>query len=417
MRETRDTLLLNRKNNLVLAALIFLIPTQVGYHFWPDFAHVFGIRVDYLSPAIYLTDLLVLLLFFLWAKTKPKINRKTIARLIFLMLFAFVNILLAKNTGAALYKWIKIFEFVFFGYYLFSLKGVDIKKQIMRPLGLSLLFFSSVGILQFIKQGTIGGLLYFLGERSFTASLPGIALVDIGGSQYLRAYSTFSHPNSLAGFLATGLILLAFSKESRRFKMVVFTLGLAALLFSFSLGALLGLVVVLLFYLTVRILPKTFKKGLLAIVFLAIVLSLAQTVYSRSYLKADDLAEDVHNRLVLAVAAGELSSSSPIWGVGLNNFIVRLPEIKSVAGFSVGRQPVHNIFLLALAEAGIPGLLLLTLLLTKAASTAAKNGKILFGLAIIFMVVTGLVDHYWLTLQQNQLLASLVLGLSLREGS
>lgn len=417
MRETRDTLLLNRKNNLVLAALIFLIPTQVGYHFWPDFAHVFGIRVDYLSPAIYLTDLLVLLLFFLWAKTKPKINRKTIARLIFLMLFAFVNILLAKNTGAALYKWIKIFEFVFFGYYLFSLKGVDIKKQIMRPLGLSLLFFSSVGILQFIKQGTIGGLLYFLGERSFTASLPGIALVDIGGSQYLRAYSTFSHPNSLAGFLATGLILLAFSKESRRFKMVVFTLGLAALLFSFSLGALLGLVVVLLFYLTVRILPKILKKGLLVIVFLAIVLSLAQTVYSRSYLKADDLTEDVHNRLVLAVAAGELSSSSPIWGVGLNNFIVRLPEIKSVAGFSVGRQPVHNIFLLALAEAGIPGLFLLTLLLTKAASTAAKNGKILFGLAIIFMVVTGLVDHYWLTLQQNQLLASLVLGLSLREGS
>jgi len=103
--------------------------------------------------------------------------------------------------------------------------------------------------------------------------------------------------------------------------------------------------------------------------------------------------------------------------VGLNNFIVRLPEIKLVTGVSWWLQPVHNIFLLALTETGIPGLLFFTFLLTKAGAASAKKGKILFGLAIIFIVVTGLVDHYWLTLQQNQLLASLILGLSLRKNS
>ncbi len=397
-----------------MPVLIFLIPTQLGYHFWPDFAHVFGIRVDYLSPTIYLTDILIFSLFVFWLSTKPKIGRKTIVWVVSILLFAAVNVFLAKNIGASLYKWIKIFEFVFFGYYLASLKGLDIKKQIIVPLTASVLFFSLVGILQFLKQGALGGLLYFLGERSFSSTSAGIALVDIGGSQYLRAYSTFSHPNSLAGFLVTGLILLTFSKQSRRLKVLVFTLGLTALSLSFSLGALLGLTVVLLFYLIRRVSTRILKKGLMAIVFLGIFLSMAFAVYSKGYLKADNLPENVHNRLVSAAAAGELFSSSPAWGVGLNNFIVRLPEIKLVTGVFWWLQPVHNIFLLVLAETGIFGLLLFTFLLTKAGAASAKKGKILFGLAIIFMVVTGLADHYWLTLQQNQLLLSLVLGLSFR---
>ena len=397
-----------------MPVLIFLIPAQIGYHFWPDFAHVFGIRVDYLSPTIYLTDVLILSLFIFWLRPKPKIGRRTIVWIVSFLLLAFINVSLAKNTGAALYKWIKIFEFAFFGYYLSSLKGLDIKRQIIFPLSISILFFSSVGILQFLKQGALGGFLYFLGERSFSSTSPGIALVDIGGAQYLRAYSTFSHPNSLAGFLVMGLILLAFAKESRRLKVFVFTLGLTALFLSFSLGALLGLAVVLIFYLITRILPRTFKKSLMAIIFLGIFLSLVLTVYPRGDLRAGNLPENINSRLVLARAAGELFSSSPIWGVGLNNFIVRLPEIKLVAGVSWWLQPVHNIFLLVLTETGIFGLLLFAYLLTTAGAASAKKSKILFGLAIVFMVVTGLADHYWLTLQQNQLLLSLVLGLSLR---
>lgn len=400
--------------NLVLPVLIFLIPTQVGYHFWPDFAYIFGIRVDYLSPTIYLTDVLIFSLFIFWLRTKPKISRRTVVWIISFLLFSFVNISLAKNTGAALYKWIKIFEFVFFGYYLFSLKRLDIKRQIMLPLSLSILFFSSIGLLQFIKQETIGGLLYFLGERNFSSFTPGIALVDVGGAQYLRAYSTFSHPNSLAGFLMTGLILLTFSKEDRRLKAFVLAFGLITLLLSFSLGALLGLAAVLFFYLIAKLSLRFFKKSLLAIIFLAIFLSLAQILYANNYLKNDNLPENIHHRLVLAGAAGKLFYSSPVWGVGLNNFIVNLPEIKLVTGVSWLLQPVHNIFLLILTETGILGFLLFTLLLITAGKAAAKKGKIFFGLAIIFIVVTGLVDHYWLTLQQNQLLASLVLGLSLK---
>ncbi|KKS80681.1 MAG: hypothetical protein UV56_C0012G0001, partial [Candidatus Woesebacteria bacterium GW2011_GWC1_43_10b] len=50
----------------IFRVLLFLLPLQIGKHFWPDWSLVFGIRVDYLSPVIYLTDILVLTLLLVW---------------------------------------------------------------------------------------------------------------------------------------------------------------------------------------------------------------------------------------------------------------------------------------------------------------------------------------------------------------
>ena len=40
--------------------LLLLLPTQLGKHFWPTFSYVLGTRVDYLSPTLYLTDIIIL---------------------------------------------------------------------------------------------------------------------------------------------------------------------------------------------------------------------------------------------------------------------------------------------------------------------------------------------------------------------
>src|SRR5438105_4334390 len=45
--------------------LLFLLPTQLGKHFWPEFSFVQGLRIDYLSPTLYVTDMLVGILFVL----------------------------------------------------------------------------------------------------------------------------------------------------------------------------------------------------------------------------------------------------------------------------------------------------------------------------------------------------------------
>src|SRR5476651_2543095 len=55
----------NKLSLLFFYLLILFLPTQLGKHFWPNFSFVYGIRVDYLSPTIYISDILFVLLFFL----------------------------------------------------------------------------------------------------------------------------------------------------------------------------------------------------------------------------------------------------------------------------------------------------------------------------------------------------------------
>ena len=68
-REKTGFWLLNRKINLsaiFFYLLILFLPTQLGKHFWPNFSYVYGVRIDYLSPTLYFTDILIIGLFLSW---------------------------------------------------------------------------------------------------------------------------------------------------------------------------------------------------------------------------------------------------------------------------------------------------------------------------------------------------------------
>src|ERR1035437_5543578 len=60
--------------------LILFLPTQFGKHFWPNSSFVFGLRLDYLSPTVYLTDIFIGLMFVLYfykfISAIKKINKK-----------------------------------------------------------------------------------------------------------------------------------------------------------------------------------------------------------------------------------------------------------------------------------------------------------------------------------------------------
>ena len=47
-------------NYWLIALLVLLSPSQLGIHFWPEWSLVDGIKIDFLSPTIYFTDLLFL---------------------------------------------------------------------------------------------------------------------------------------------------------------------------------------------------------------------------------------------------------------------------------------------------------------------------------------------------------------------
>lgn len=398
---------------LFFYSLLLLIPTQLAFHFWPDFALVFGIRIDYLSPAFYLTDLLILFLSLVWfvnsKKQKGPILNKSKILFIFIILFAIINTFFSSSIYVTLFKWLKIGEFYLFYLYVKNRVQITDKDKIVRLLLISSSFFSIIGILQFFLKSTVSPLFHVLGERVFNITTPGIALVNIWGISYMRAYSTFSHPNSLAGFLGVILIFSLLAKKTKTVldKTAIFLMSLCLLL-TFSFSAFISLI----FVYSVHLLKSSkFSKILLRIIFFfGIISSLLLTVFSKNvYSLSLELGSRISERINLSYVSGKMITDRFLIGEGFNTFIVNIPKFKGVMDYSRVLQPVHNVMLLAFAELGIAGLLLLLAFFYR---YIKEIGKVhFFGLIILFVFLTGLFDHYWLTLQQNLLLLVLIAGL------
>jgi len=124
-----------------------------------------------------------------------------------IILLATVNILAANRWQVAVYGWFRLWQIWWWAEY-FSKH----RKEVIRFLGLiipwwiGLETFLALG--QVVSGGSLGGVFYWLGERKFDYLSLGIARISWFGDQYVRAYGTFSHPNSLAGFLLVGIILI-----------------------------------------------------------------------------------------------------------------------------------------------------------------------------------------------------------------
>ena len=141
------------------------------------------------------------------------------------------------------------------------------------------------------------------------------------------------------------------------------------------------------------------------ILILALLFSVVQTLAlgqtsSNKYVSYERVAQ----RLELANIAGQSAIESPIFGKGLNTFIPNLPKFQ-VGGNSIWLlQPVHNIFLLAFSETGMVGLIVIVILFYLMLIKFGKTKKYYLLIPFIFVILTGTTDHYWLTLQQNNLL-------------
>lgn len=383
--------------------LILLLPTQFGLHFWPGWSFVAGIRVDYLAPTIYLTDLLIAGLLFCALFNRSRFaGPKNWLVIGVVVLLALVNSVFATNPQASFLKWGKILELALLFLYLVSTDKKQTTSLLVRALPFSILFFATVGFLQIIWQKTVGGPFYFLGERTFSAATPGIALYSLFGRVLLRPYSTFAHPNVFGAYLFAATLSFWFLKRTKtRFDYLVLAVGLGAALLSGSAGVYFGAVGVglLLF------LRESSERFLKFMPLAAILVSFGFLVFS-STLNPQNFPQNVAQRLSLAKAGAAMIYRSPFLGIGVNNFIVNLPPLAAQDSTLWILQPVHNLFLLTFVETGISGLLGLAYLLQKV--MVPKNRLVL---VIVFVILTGLFDHYWLTLQQPQIFFTLLLGL------
>lgn len=380
--------------------LIFFLPTQLAKHFWPEWAFIFGIRIDYFAPAIFITDILIFLTLVFWlVEEKPlswQKNRNFFLSLGSLVFFAFLN----SQSPLSFFKWLKFFELFIFGYFVAREWG-KLKTKITIPLLGAIFYTGVIASGQFILEKSLGGMIWWLGERQINIGFAGMPLARVFGREFLRPFASFSHPNQMAGFIFVSL-LLVLEKPLTKFKLAALASGAVALLLSFSQNAWLGVFGVFFFSLVVN--KNNFSKFKNIFLPLLFFLSLAQIFFAQGLLSRDYLFFDfIQKRLELIWAAGAVFAKAPFFGVGLGSFIVHLPTLSQW-----WLQPVHNIYLLILVETGIVGFLVCFWFLKKAIVFLDKK---LF-LSLVFILLTGFFDHYWLTLQQTQILLTIILGAS-----
>jgi len=366
--------------------LILFFPSQLGLHFWPKESIISGVRVDYLSPTFLFTDLLATLFIIFACPTFPK------KHLLWFIIPA-LNVLFSPFPQTTLFHWLRLF-FYYLVFLSFQTYLPLFKKYWLSALTLSVLWVSALAIMQFINSSSLGGFWYWVGERTLSLVLPYISKISLPNLGYfLRPYATFPHPNALAGYLLISLFLI--HRYSNHLKNLTLFVGSIALLLTFSkIPIILGLIIFI--YLS--------KKYILIPFSLLLIPLYSSTPFLSSFTERLLL---INNSLLLTV------HHLPT-GVGLGAYPAATFSLPSTS-LQLSYQPVHNIFLLLLAELGLPIFGFVGYHLFKKLIPFLYTVNSTTKIVLIILLITGSFDHYWLTSPGNILL--LIWALSLLKSS
>jgi hypothetical protein len=469
---------INKLRELIFLLLIFLIPTQLGKHFWPTWSFVNGVRIDYLAPTIYVTDVLVVLLWFLTVFQKIlsntiqyyqiltntnqlKKNLNKILAFVGMIALIFLFVSSIRINPLSIIKLLKLIEIGVFAFLVKIYVNKKTYRQFIFVLSLSMLFQSFLAIAQFFNHGSLNGIFWFFGERNFSSTTPGIANASINGNLILRPYGTLPHPNVLAGYLLLGIIILwsywrrmkkdeftnlparkclsiamaggriyefRFGKNISRFVYLYIPI-FVIVVSSFVLFLTLSRVAILLWFIFLitnyKLLITNFKLRIRIFVYSLIPIFLVVVfLFPRFISIFTEDSESFMKRVDQAKIAVQMIKDYPVFGVGLNQYLVNLPKYLKGASFR-DYQPVHNVFLLFVVETGLVGVLLFLFLIWRFGSTRIsigltriKNSKNLNPDSYIhiflysLILVISLFDHYFYTTQQGNLMIGLLLGLA-----
>jgi O-antigen ligase len=418
---------------------LFSFPLQLGKHFWPSFSFVLGLRIDYLSPTIYLSDIFIVLfiIFSLFSYFFPR-EKIQVKKTIFFFLFSFflsliLSLLVNGPKPLFFLKTAKILEFLLFSFFVSFLDFKKIFYPAILLLSLGIIWTSFIAIFQFGQQQSLG--LWLLGERKFNVSTPGISQVIYDNQLILRPYSTFAHPNLFGAYLALFLpwILFFLFRTKKIFTFFFFLLsflcGVIALFLTFSRTAWLvgfgSTFFILAFFLWQK--RKKFPlhfplqiifTGAIFFTIICLFLFVGPFVLDRFLTIGTSDSHSLVLRAKFAKAAVSMFLSSPIFGLGPGNFIPKLPYFWQLQETIRVLQPAHNLILLVLAELGIFGATTFILLFARTfiwlltPSSRQKEMILLFTLSLSSIFFLSLFDHYFWTLQQGLFAFWLILGLA-----
>jgi len=399
----------NKLNFLVRSLLtvsIFFLFSQLSYYFWPHFSYINGSRIDYLSPTLYFSDIPLFLLTIIYFVFYFKfLIKKTY---LFVIFFVFLNIYFSTIPIFTFYLYIKLLSKIIFIYFLS--KNFLTKKRIINIFLLSLFITIPISILQIINQRSFYNFFYFFGERKFTLNTIGISTFSIFNYNFIRPMSTFSHPNLFSAYLVISYALLL-DKKNYSILFTFFSAMLIVIMFFTNSSA-----IIISFLLSFVIYKhKVINKFFFMLPFLSILL----IIFSKFLIKLN-FNLDISERFYLNLTSLFFLKNNFLIGVGLGNYLF---NFNSYTDFVLNNfnqflnrfwvQPVHNIYLLILSELGIVGLVIFYLFFSKLILKSKSTLKML----LMFILISGLFDHFWLSLQQGQLMFCLIVGLILNKNS
>jgi len=235
-------------------------------------------------------------------------------------------------------------------------------------------------------------LVYSLGVVCFYQKMIGQGMLSVetlGADKTLRPTGLFSHPNFLGLFLGP-LIVLAFGQivnfEPKKFltpinSLIILFLGVGALFFARSEGAIIGVVAGIVFYLL--FFKKIRKYVLIGLV--AIVLLVAVCSTPRQYFLEKAFLRDLSGQFRLNIwnGAASLLKTSPILGVGLDGYEKLIPDYQAknfIANsgeklFAPPQPYPHNLFLAIWLEMGLTGLVIFLWMIVKFFKQGFENIK------------------------------------------
>ncbi|HYV33470.1 MAG TPA: O-antigen ligase family protein [Candidatus Limnocylindria bacterium] len=433
---------------LFLASLFF----PVRHIFLTPEAFQTGAFSDFTSIPLYLSDILLFstvlaCLLPRGGEDSPRDTRTSLLQttnypLLTLILWLFLGILyhFSSLTSQNWFFFAKFLELIVaYGTTALLFSKTDIKGLFIKFFVIFSSFESLLALWQFRIQTSVGGVLHKLGESVLSPDLPGVAKIVSSGTTLIRGYGTFPHPNLLSAFLMVGVLMalyLLLRSTDLKYRIIyslAILINILGLTVTFSRASYLALAIGLIIFFgfifwrhsegvqptegyQIRNSLGGLRLNPLIIVLFSIFISF---LIFRPYLSTRATITDTAatERALYSKIGLQMVKQNPIFGVGVGESVLKMNQYSQVNLLPWQVQPIHNYFLLAAAELGIPGALILIFIFLWHLKSLILNLKFKFSpysllltsLLLSFLILM-LFDHYFYTLQQTQMLLWIILG-------
>lgn len=412
-------------------SFLFILPFQLRYIFatWNPPAPISVISAthnfnEWTSGFFYISDILLAIVFVLWLRRSytSKINLKINIWPILLIITAGLSFFQVDDIYLAFFRFIKLSEAVLLFYYVKDFISTYKLKSIINTISYSLILQAILALMQIILQHNVG--LWFLGEGYFYPGLKSVAAFKVGEDLFLRAYGTFQHPNVLAFFGLTNILIIykyLIEKDRSLTKLIIFGLlsGHWLILASFSRTIMLLALVTHFIFLCIYFFNRNYIFLKLFTIFISFYLVLSTIFYPqlKSRLVFDTNEEAYQDRVAFSGQAINISQKNHNIGIGIGHSVYEIIK-KNPYDNEYNYQPAHNVFLLVWLELGVIGLFVFCAFIFSIIWQIAKERrmqgieKTFMGTMFVLGIVSlGFFDHYQWTLHQGVLMYWLFLAM------